>query len=578
MVNLKINDISVTVDDNTTILNAAKKLDINIPTLCYLKKLNRNASCRMCLVEIKGNNKLVTSCSTRVTEGMEVYTDTDRLKLARVKNLELILSSHNKTCFSCTRNNSCKLKDLFNEYDIEENTKLPKFSNEKKLDNSSAYLVRDNSKCILCGRCVSVCKNVQGVAVIDKNKRGIETNIGCAFDMDIKDVPCIACGQCTLVCPTGALTYKDDTDSVMNAINDKEKIVIAITAPSVRVTLGEEFDLPYGTNVKGKMVASLRTLGFDKVFDVNFGADLTIMEESNELIKRYKNNGVLPMFTSCSPGWVKFLETYYPDMIDNLSTAKSPQQMIGTAIKTYYAQKNNIDPKNIFVVSVMPCIAKKFEIKRDDQNASSYPDVDEVITARELANLIRKNGIEFNNLEDSDYDHPLGCGASVIFGATGGVMESALRTFVETITNKPLDNIEFLKVRGLSGVKEASYMVDGEEIKVAVVSGIKNAKTVIEKIRNKEVNYHFVEFMTCPGGCINGGGQPIIDFEKYDWEYVKEKRMKAIISEDKNSPVRKAHENPNIIEIYNSYFGKPCEGKAEELLHTSYKKRDKYIR
>lgn len=578
MINIKINDKSVSVEDNSTILNAAKKLNIDIPTLCYLKKLNRNASCRMCLVEIKGSNKLVTSCSTKVFDGMEIYTDTDKVKNARIKNLELILSSHNKTCFSCTRNNSCKLKDLFNEYDIEENTKLNKVSRESKIDNSSAYLVRDNSKCILCGRCVSVCKNVQGVAVIDKNKRGIETNIGCAFDMDIKDVPCIACGQCTLVCPTGALTYKDDTKTVIEEINNEELTVIAITAPSVRVTLGEEFNNPYGTNVKGKMVSVLRELGFDKVFDVNMGADLTIMEEANELIKRYENNGVLPMFTSCSPGWVKFIETYYPDMIENLSTTKSPQQILGATIKTYYAIKNNIDPKNIFVVGIMPCIAKKFEILREDQNASGYPDVDAVITARELANMIRKNGIDFNSLPDGEYDHPLGSGASVIFGTTGGVMEAALRTFVETITKKPLDNIEFLKVRGLSGVKEASYTVNGEEIKVAVVSGIKNAKTIVEKIRNKEVNYHFVEFMTCPGGCINGGGQPIIDFEKYDWEYVKKKRMNAILSEDKNSKVRKAHENPDIIEVYNNFFGKPCEGKAEELLHTSFKRRDKYIK
>lgn len=573
MINLKINDIKVTVDDNTTILNAAKKLDINIPTLCYLKKLNRNASCRMCIVEIKGSNKLFTSCSTKVTEGMEIYTDTDKIKNARIKNLELILSSHNKDCAGCTKNNSCKLKDLFNEYDIEKNTKLDKVITNEKIDNSSSYLVRDNSKCILCGRCVSVCKNVQGVSVIGKNKRGIETNIGCAFDMDIKDVPCVACGQCTLVCPTGALTYKDDTETVMNAINNKDLITVAITAPSVRVTLGEEFDLPFGTNVKGKMVSALRCLGFDKVFDVNFGADLTIMEEANELIKRYKNDGVLPMFTSCSPGWVKFIETYYPDMIDNLSTCKSPQQMLGATIKTYYAEKNNIDPKNIFVVGIMPCIAKKFEIERDN-----YKDVDAVITTRELANMIRKSDIDFNNLEEGTHDHPLGNGASVIFGATGGVMEAALRTFAETVTNKPLDNIEFVDVRGLSGVKEATYEVNGEKIRVAVVSGIKNAKNVIEKIINKEVNYHFIEFMTCPGGCINGGGQPIIDFDKYDWEDVKKKRMEAILKEDKSSPIRKAHENPDIIEIYNNYFGKPCEGKAEKLLHTSYKRRDKYIK
>jgi NADP-reducing hydrogenase subunit HndD len=575
MVNLKINDIPVTVEDNSTILDAAKKLDIDIPTLCFLKGINENASCRMCLVEVKGVNNLLTACSTKVSENMKVYTETDRIINARKQNLELLLSNHNKDCDNCLRNNKCALQRLLEVYDIEE-SKYEKTEEDFDIDDSSSYLVRDPNKCILCGRCVSVCKNIQNVAVIGKNKRGIYTHIGCAFEKDIKDVPCIACGQCVLVCPTGALTEKDDTDKVLEALNNKDLFVVAATAPAVRVALGEEFGIPMGTNVKGKMVSALKELGFKKVFDVNFTADLTIMEEVNELINRIQNNGKLPMFTSCSPGWIKYVEHYHPDMIEHLSSCKSPQQMLGTIIKTYYAEKNNIDPKNIFVVTVMPCIAKKFERGRKHQDASGYPDVDAVLTTRELARLIKKKKIDFENLENSEFDSPLGTGACVMFGNSGGVMETALRTLVEKLTNKPLDNINFTEVRGLKGVKEATYTVNGEEIKVAVVSGIKNAKEVLDRIKKKEVNYHFVEFMTCPGGCINGGGQPLVNPSKHNIDEVRTLRMQAIVEEDKNLPIRKAHENENIKELYDSYLGEPGSKKAEEILHTKYEKREKY--
>ena len=573
MINLKINNIPVTVEDNLTILDVTKQLGIKIPTLCFLKGINENASCRMCVVEVVNARNLLTACSTKVTEGMEVFTESEKVIKARKQNLELILENHDKDCNNCNKDNHCVLQKLFDDYDIKTDKK---FERKFELDTTSSYIVRDDNKCILCGRCVAVCKDIQNVSVIGKNGRGIKTHIGCAFEKDIKDVPCIACGQCILVCPTGALSEKNDINDVYKALSNKELHVVVATAPSVRVALGEEFGLDIGTNVKGKMVSSLKELGFAKVFDVNFGADLTIMEEANELISRLKSKKNIPMFTSCSPGWIKFVEHYYPEMINNLSTCKSPQQMLGSIIKTYYASKNNIDPKKIFVVMVMPCIAKKFEKERNNQNASGFPDVDAVITTRELARMIKQNNIDFNSLENQEYDSPLGTGASVIFGSSGGVMEAALRTAVETITKKPLDNIEFTEVRGIKGIKEASYTVNGKEIKVAVVSGIKNAKDTLEKIKNKQVKYDFVEFMTCPGGCINGGGQPIVDLTKYSQDDVKKLRTQAILEEDKNLPIRKAHENEDIKRLYSEYLIKPGSKKAEHILHTSYQKRDKY--
>jgi len=575
MIKLKINDKEVEVEEGSTILDASKKAEIKIPTLCFLKGINENASCRMCLVEVKGIPKLLTSCTTKVTEGMEVFTETEKIINARKQNLELILSSHNKDCDNCTKNIDCKLRELLNKYDIEE-SKYKKTEKDFDMDLSTLYLVRDPNKCILCGRCVSVCNEIQSVGVIGKNNRGINTHIGCAFEKELVDVPCIACGQCTLVCPTGALIEKDDIDIVEKALNNPELHVVVAPAPSVRVALGEEFGFPFGTNVKGKMATALRQLGFKKAFDVNFAADLTIMEEVNELIDRVQNGGKLPMFTSCSPGWIKYIEHYFPEMLDNVSSCKSPQQMLGAIIKSYYAEKNNIDPKNIFVVTIMPCIAKKFEKARDNENASGYPDIDAVLTTRELARFLKQKKIHLEDLEDSEFDNPLGSGASVIFGNSGGVMEAALRTFVETVTNKKLDNIDFTDVRGLDGVKEASYNVNGNTVKVAVVSGIKNAKELLTRIKNKEADYAFVEIMTCPGGCINGGGQPYIDYTKYDWKDVKKLRTSAILENDKNQKVRKAHENPDIQDLYKNYLGKPGSEKAHHILHTKYSKRDKY--
>ncbi len=571
MINIKINDVNLQVNDDLTILDAAKANEIDIPTLCYLRNLNEIASCRVCLVEIKGMNKLVPACITKIKDGMEIYTESDKVIEARKTNLELIMLEHNKDCDNCKRNGDCELQLLINKYQIEEG--LPQ---EPMLDQSTCSIVRDNSKCILCGRCVAACKNIQGLSVINKNNRGFDTHIGCAFEKKLSDVPCILCGQCILACPTGALCEKDDTKKVLDAINNPNLHVVVGVAPSVRVTLGEEFNMPIGTNVKGKLVSALKELKFDKVFDINFGADLTIMEETNEFITRLTNNINLPMFTSCSPGWIKFVEQYYPEMINNLSSCKSPQQMFGAIMKTYYAQKYNIDPKTVFVVSVMPCVAKKFEITRDDQNASGLPDVDVVITTRELARMIRQNKIGFSDLPDSEFDNPLSIGASAIFGNSGGVMESALRTAVEKLTGKTLEKLDFYEVRGAKGIKEATYNINGQVIKVAVVSGINNAKSVLEKIKNKEVDYQFVEFMTCPGGCINGGGQPIVSADNKNFtDYIK-LRMNALIQEDLDLPIRKAHENPEIIELYDNYLGKPGSEKAEEILHTSYNKKEKY--
>ncbi len=567
MVNIKIDDKEVLVEDNITVLDVAKKLSINIPHLCYLKGINNNASCRMCLVEVKGSPKLVTACSTFVKEGMEVFTNTEKILDARKENLELLLSNHNRECLNCLKNTKCNLQHLFDEYHITDG-KYGKIGRLKEKDTSTSYIVRDSNKCILCGRCVEVCKNIQSIEVIGKNKRGIKTNIGCAFDNNLVDSPCIGCGQCVLVCPTGALMEKDDTKAVKEALS-KDLKVIACIAPSICVSLGEEFNFPIGTNVKGKMIASLRKLGFDKVFDVSFGADLTVMEEAKELVDRIKENKNLPLFTSCSPGWVRYVEYYHPDMIKNLSTCKSPQQMLGSVIKTYYAKKNNIDPSKLFVVMIMPCIAKKFEKTKDNE-------VDAVLTTRELARLIKEKNINFSNLTDEEYDNPFGIGASIIFGSTGGVMEAALRTLVELSTKKLLEKIEFNEVRGLKGVKEACYNVNGRKISVAAVSGIKNAKEILKKIKNKEVNYDFVEFMACPGGCINGGGQPYIDFSKYNSEEVINLRMQGLLNEDGNKVIRKAHENPNIHELYDNYLDYPGSNKAEELLHTKYQERKKY--
>lgn len=571
MINLKINNIPVQAKEGTTILEAAKQAGINIPTLCYLKEINEIGACRVCMVEVKGARSLVASCVYPVNEGMEVFTNTEKVRKSRKTTIELLLSDHKKECLSCVRNTNCELQKLAAEYGCDENAFKGEVNAYDK-DTSTSYLVRDNEKCILCRRCVATCNKVQEVAVIAPSQRGFKTHIGCAFESELADSPCVACGQCIAVCPTGALHEREEIDNVRDAIADPEKVVIVAPAPAVRAAIGEEFGNPIGTNTEGKMFTAMRMLGFDKVFDVNFAADLTIMEEANELIERVKEGGKLPMFTSCSPGWIRFVEYYYPELIPNLSSCKSPMQMFGATVKTYYAEKNNIDPKNIYVVGVMPCTAKKFEKTRGNQSASGYPDIDAVLTTRELAKMIKTAGIMYNDLPDGTFDNPLGefSGAGVIFGATGGVMEAALRTAAETITGKPLDVIDFKDVRGMQGIKEAEYDLNGLKVKVAVASGLTNAKQLCEKIKNGECDYTFVEVMCCPGGCINGGGQPIHDAYTRRNVDIKAKRAQALYEQDKSSKIRKSHENESVKALYAEYFGKPGSHKAHDVLHTKY--------
>ncbi len=577
MVNIKINGMPLSVPSGITILEAARYAGIEIPTLCYLKKINQIGACRICMVEVKGARSLVASCVFPVNEGMEILTNSDRVRNSRRTTLELILSTHERKCLSCVRSTNCELQKLCKEYGVENESKFDGITPDYAYDDSMPHMIRDNSKCILCRRCIAACDE-QGISVIGANARGFDTCITSPFEREIKEFSCIACGQCIVNCPTGALREKDDTPKVLEAINDPEKYVVVQTAPAVRAALGEEFGLPIGTDVEGKMVAALRRLGFDKVFDTDFSADLTIMEESNELIERITNGGALPMITSCSPGWVKYCEHYYPEQLEHLSTCKSPQQMFGATLKTWYAQKMDIDPAKIVSVSVMPCTAKKFEVGREDQSASGYADVDISITTRELARMIKSAGISFNSLPDETYDSPLGegSGAAVIFGATGGVMEAALRTAVEKITGQTLENVDFTEVRGMEGVKEATYTVGDLSIKVAVASGTKNAKTLMEQIKNGTSEYQFIEIMGCPGGCINGGGQPIVSAAVRNFEDFRSKRASVLYNLDKNNENRKSHENSAIKRVYDEFFGEPGSHKAHEVLHTTYVKRGLY--
>lgn len=575
MVNLKINDMDVTVPAGTTVLEAARSMGIKIPTLCYLKDINVIGACRICVVEVKRARSLVTSCCYPVNEGMEVYTNTERVINDRRTTLELLLSDHNKSCLSCERSGSCELQTLCNEYGVDMNRFNGRAMNSFDIDASAEWLVRDDNKCILCNRCVAVCHE-QGIDAIGRINRGFTTHIGCEFDEDLKNVGCIACGQCINVCPTGALHERENIDDVIEAIADPNKHVVMATAPSVRVGIGEEFGYPIGENHEGQMVAAMKRIGVDDVFDVNFTADLTIMEEATEFLGRVNNGGVLPMFTSCCPAWIRYVEYYEPDLIPNLSSCKSPQQMFGAVIKTYYAEKNNIDPKDICMVSVMPCTAKKFEVGRPEQMDNGVMDVDITITTRELAKLIKRKSIDFRSLKDEEFDNPFGVysGAGLIFGNTGGVMEAALRTAVETLTGEELKNLEFADVRGLEGIKEATYNINGLDVKVAVCNGVANAKNLIEKIKSGEKEYHFVEVMSCPGGCINGGGQPIVDGDTRNTVDWKALRAKAIYDSDLNMKLRKSHENPYIKKLYEDYFGEPNSHKAHEILHTTYVKRE----
>ena len=578
MVNIIINGMPLSVPKGSTILEAARQAGIQIPTLCYLKDINAIGACRICVVEVKGARSLVAACVYPVAEGMEITTNSKRVFEARKTTLELILSTHKKECLSCVRADNCELQALCHDFKVDDENKYAGFNPTYPVDDTAVHMFRDDNKCILCRRCVAACAKWQGIGVIGPNERGFNTHIGCAFDQNLDEVACVSCGQCIVVCPTGAIAEKDQTQQIWDALGDPTKHVIVQTAPSIRATLGEAFGYPVGTNVTGKMVAALRRIGFEKVFDTDLAADMTIVEEAHEFVERVQNGGVLPMITSCSPGWVKYCEHYYPDMIPNLSTCKSPQQMFGATVKTWYAQKMGWDPKDVYVVGVMPCTAKKFEVQREDEDAAGVPDVDVSITTRELARMINRAGILFKDLPDEEFDNPLGesTGAAVIFGATGGVMEAALRTAAEWVGGKPLESVDFKEVRGTDGVKEATYQVGDLTVNVAVASGLANARTVLERVRRGEANYHFIEIMACPGGCVNGGGQPVQPASVRNFIDLKSLRAKALYDADVSKQYRKSHENPSLLKIYEEFFGEFGSHKAHNILHTSYQKRNPF--
>ena len=567
-ITLTINNRKVVAKPGMTVLEAAQQAGIYIPTLCYHKDLFPEGHCRVCLVDIKGQRSLQPACMFPVADGMEVDTHSHAVRDSRRLVVELLLSNHPNECLTCVRSRNCELQALAKEMGIRET----RFEGERTVDpvDDSSFIIRDNEKCVLCRRCVRVCQGVQSVGALSAGERGWQTVIGPAFGRDMSEVVCVNCGQCVSYCPTGALRERDSTQGVWAALRDPDAFVVVQTAPATRVALGEEMGMPHGSLVTGKMVAGLREMGFDRVFDTDFTADLTIIEEGNELIKRVNEGGELPLITSCCPGWIKFAEHLYPDLLDNLSTCKSPQQMFGAVAKTYYAEKAGVDPAKMVVVSIMPCTAKKFECERPEMNSSGYKDVDLVLTTRELGQMLREAGIDLTQLPEEEYDDPLGAstGAAVIFGATGGVMEAALRTAYEVITGEILDNLDFESVRGLAGVKEATIPVGELQVKVAVAHGLSNARKLLDMIRRGEGNYHFIEVMACPGGCLAGGGQPIPVSDE-----IRTKRMGAIYRADRELPIRKSHENPMITVIYEEFLKEPLGHKSHELLHTHYTPR-----
>ena len=578
MISLTIDNIPVIVPEGTTILEAARSAGIKIPSLCYLKDVNEIGACRICVVEVKGARSLMASCVYPVSEGMEVKTNTSKVRHSRQLTLELILSNHRMDCLTCSRNAHCELRQLAADLGID----AVRYANDQllpQIEDSALHLVRDNSKCILCRRCVAACRKQQAVGVIGPNNRGFNTHIGSAFDRDLAEVDCVSCGQCIVACPTGALAEKSSVSEVLEALHDPNKHVVVGPAPAVRVTLGECFGMPVGTNVEGKMISALRRLGFDKVFDVDTAADFTIMEEGTEFIQRLGEGGTLPMITSCSPGWIRFCEQHYPEFIPNLSSCKSPQQMFGSLVKSYYAEKMGLNPEDIYVVSIMPCTAKKYEVKREEQRMKNgCMPVDASLTTRELAQMITQAGMMFDHLPDGTFDPMLGLstGASVIFGATGGVMEAALRTVVAKVTDSEMGPLEFHEVRGIQGIKEATYELPGKTVRVCVASGLSNAKTVLDGIRAGELHYDFIEFMACPGGCINGGGQPLHPSSVRSFTDLRTLRARALYKHDEGMELRKSHENPVVKEVYSTYLGAPGSHKAHELLHCEYVPQKRY--
>jgi NADH-quinone oxidoreductase subunit G len=583
MVTIKINGNEYQVPAGMMILDACIQAGLNIPTLCCLEEVSRNASCGICVVEVKGAKSLLRSCVTCVNEGMEIVTHSPRVRDARKTNVELLLANHPKECLTCLRNQNCELQTLAAAFGVKDE-RFGRTKKVEKLDSTSLSLIRDPNKCILCGRCVAVCTAVQSVSAIEFSGRGIKSRISTYMEKGLANVVCTNCGQCALVCPTGAIVERDETDEVFEELMNSDKVVIVQTAPAIRVGIGEAMGMGPGALVTGQMVAGLRRLGFNKVFDTQFAADLTIIEEAHELLHRLASGGVLPMVTSCSPGWIKFAEHFFPKSLEHLSTCKSPQQMFGAIAKTYYAAKLGIDPRKLVVVSIMPCTAKKFEARRPEMMSAweywkdkrpwsrddAFYDVDYVLTTRELARMFRESGIRFSSLPAEEFDHPLGesTGAGVIFGATGGVMEAALRTVYEKVTGKTLDAVEFTTVRGMEGIKEATIEFNDTPVRVAVAHTLKNARRLLEQIEQGTSPYAFIEIMSCPGGCLGGGGQPIPTTNE-----IRKRRAASIYAEDRHKPIRKSHENPQVATLYTEFLKEPLGELSHLLLHTTYVQR-----